>query len=61
MQRSISRVMDNKILVTGIGVISAIGNSVSENLSSLRSAKSGIGPIRYLETEIGRASCRERV
>ncbi len=50
MQRSISRVMDNKILVTGIGVISAIGNSVSENLSSLRSAKSGIGPIRYLET-----------
>ena len=42
--------MDNKILVTGIGVISAIGNSVPENLSSLRSAQSGIGPIRYLET-----------
>ncbi len=32
----------NRIVVTGLGVISAIGNSVAENLVSLRQGKSGI-------------------
>ena len=42
--------MQNDILVTGLGVISAIGNSVDENLASLMAGKTGIAPMRYLET-----------
>lgn len=34
-----------RIAISGIGCISAIGSSVEENLKSLRSLKSGIGPI----------------
>ncbi len=33
------------VAVTGIGVISAIGSNVSENLQSLLEEKSGIGPV----------------
>jgi 3-oxoacyl-(acyl-carrier-protein) synthase len=36
------------IRITGIGVVSAIGLTTEENLLSLKSGKSGIGPIRYL-------------
>lgn len=36
--------------VAGLGVISAIGNSVSETLSALEQSKSGIGPITLFET-----------
>ncbi|MCE7062092.1 beta-ketoacyl synthase [Dyadobacter sp. CY343] len=37
------------VRITGIGVVSAIGFSVAENLQSLREGKSGIGKITYLE------------
>lgn len=39
-----------RIVVTGIGVISAIGNNVSQNHQSLKSAKTGIGRSNFLES-----------
>ncbi len=33
-----------RVVITGIGIISSIGNSVSEVTASLREARSGIGP-----------------
>ncbi|RKW60677.1 MAG: beta-ketoacyl-[acyl-carrier-protein] synthase family protein, partial [Prevotella sp.] len=38
------------IVVTGAGIISAIGNDKAETLSALIEGRSGIGPIRYLNT-----------
>ncbi|GGN05601.1 beta-ACP synthase [Dyadobacter beijingensis] len=44
------------VSITGIGVVSAIGMSVEENLRSLRESKSGIGPLHYLQgTKASRA------
>lgn len=37
------------VAITGIGVISAIGNNVAENLASLKAGKSGIEPLKNLE------------
>ena len=37
-------------LVTGIGAITSIGNSVSENLQSLLDCHSGIAPMQILQT-----------
>lgn len=37
------------VKITGIGVISAIGLTVEENLLSLRESKSGIKPVQYLD------------
>jgi len=36
------------VRITGLGIISAIGLSVAENLFSLENSKSGIGKIKYL-------------
>lgn len=44
--------MQPGVVVTGIGIISAIGNGIEETLSSLLNKKSGIGQIRWLETSI---------
>jgi 3-oxoacyl-[acyl-carrier-protein] synthase-1 len=41
-----------RVYITGIGVISAIGNNVSENLDSLRKKRTGIGKIEILETRL---------
>jgi len=38
------------ILISGMGIVSALGNNVEENLRSLQSKKSGIAPLRYLRT-----------
>lgn len=43
--------MHKDILVTGMGVISAIGNNVEENLISLKLQKTGIRSANYLETK----------
>ena len=40
----------SRIFITGMGLISAIGDSVEENRDSLRHSRSGISHIRYLET-----------
>lgn len=39
-----------RVVVTGIGVISAIGNNVEENLLGLRSCKTGIGKAQFLNS-----------
>ncbi|MDR1197771.1 MAG: beta-ketoacyl-[acyl-carrier-protein] synthase family protein [Prevotellaceae bacterium] len=40
----------NRILITGMGIVSALGNSVGETLQSLRENRSGIASLRYLKT-----------
>jgi 3-oxoacyl-[acyl-carrier-protein] synthase-1 len=40
----------SKILISGMGIISATGNNVAETLQSLRENRSGIGAVRYLQT-----------
>jgi len=40
----------NKIYVAGVGVISAIGNNVADNLQALQNGKAGMGNITYLDT-----------
>jgi 3-oxoacyl-(acyl-carrier-protein) synthase len=42
--------MAGRVYITGIGVISAIGKNVAENLDSLKRQKTGIGKIEILET-----------
>ena len=42
--------MSTPVLITGSGIISAIGIGKQETLHSLRKGHSGIGPIRHLET-----------
>jgi len=39
------------ILITGIGVVSAIGIGKAETLSALLNNRSGVGPLVYLKTE----------
>ncbi|MDN5553508.1 beta-ketoacyl-[acyl-carrier-protein] synthase family protein [Prevotella sp.] len=43
--------MNKRILITGMGVVSAIGNNVVENYDSLRKGESGICKVKYLDTE----------
>jgi 3-oxoacyl-(acyl-carrier-protein) synthase len=40
----------SRIFITGVGLISAIGDSVEENRDSLQHARSGIGHIRFYQT-----------
>lgn len=42
--------MGQKIAITGMGIISSIGNNVEENLNSLTSGKHGISDITLFET-----------
>lgn len=44
----------NKVFVSGMGIISALGMGVTENLQLLTEGKSGIGPIRYLKTRLSK-------
>lgn len=39
-----------RVLVTGMGMISAIGNNVAENHESLRNGRSGIGNVAHFES-----------
>ncbi|WP_411766912.1 beta-ketoacyl-[acyl-carrier-protein] synthase family protein [Winogradskyella sp. A3E31] len=40
----------NRVAITGIGIISALGNSVEDNKKALLSSKSGIGKISHIST-----------
>ncbi|MDR1225303.1 MAG: beta-ketoacyl-[acyl-carrier-protein] synthase family protein [Prevotellaceae bacterium] len=40
----------SKILITGMGIVSAIGNNVQETLLSLQEKRSGIAALHYLQT-----------
>lgn len=42
--------MSQKIAITGMGIISSIGNNVEENLQALKSGKHGISDIELFET-----------
>ncbi len=42
----------NKVFITGMGIISALGIGVQQNLERLIEGKSGIGPIRQLKTRL---------
>lgn len=42
--------MKGKVFVAGAGVISAIGNSIQETLTSFQNQRSGIDSIKYLDT-----------
>jgi 3-oxoacyl-[acyl-carrier-protein] synthase-1 len=42
--------MRDDIVVTGMGIISALGTGTRATLAALREARGGIGPARYLET-----------
>ncbi len=42
--------MSKKVYITGIGIISAIGNNVAETLDSINKQKSGIGAMEYIST-----------
>lgn len=42
--------MNKRVAITGMGIISSIGNSVEENLQSLKNGKTGISTIENLET-----------
>lgn len=44
--------MSQRVFVTGIGIISAIGNDVSDTLSSLVAEKTGISEITLFETTL---------
>src|SRR5690349_17690408 len=42
--------MAERVFITGVGMISAIGNNVQENLRHLRARKSGLGYTRHIDT-----------
>ncbi|MCD4833367.1 MAG: beta-ketoacyl-[acyl-carrier-protein] synthase family protein [Bacteroidales bacterium] len=42
--------MSQRVFVTGIGIISGIGNNVDETLQSIKQKKSGVTEIKYLKT-----------
>jgi 3-oxoacyl-[acyl-carrier-protein] synthase II len=42
--------MNRKVVVTGMGVISPIGNSVEDFCAALKAGKSGVGPITSFDT-----------
>lgn len=42
--------MSIRVAITGMGIVSAIGNSVAENFDSLQNGKIGIGKISLFET-----------
>ncbi|HLO61199.1 MAG TPA: beta-ketoacyl-[acyl-carrier-protein] synthase family protein [Bacteroidales bacterium] len=42
--------MNHRVFVTGLGIISAIGNGTEETLKSLFALKSGIGPLSLFES-----------
>jgi len=44
--------MAGRIFITGLGIISGIGNDLQENLLSLFHSRSGIGDIKYLESPL---------
>ncbi|MEI6174744.1 MAG: beta-ketoacyl-[acyl-carrier-protein] synthase family protein [Bacteroidota bacterium] len=42
--------MPKRIYITGYGIISCIGNNIAENLTSLLQSRSGLGPLRQIDS-----------
>lgn len=53
--------MSRRVVVTGLGAITPIGNSVDEFWSSLKEKKVGIGPITYFDTSDYKAKLAAQV
>jgi 3-oxoacyl-[acyl-carrier-protein] synthase II len=51
--------MSKQVLVTGLGIVSGIGITVEETLASLFNGRSGIRPIKYLQTNHKEFPCSE--
>ncbi|MCX6226113.1 MAG: beta-ketoacyl-[acyl-carrier-protein] synthase family protein [Bacteroidia bacterium] len=51
--------MSTQVLVTGLGIISGIGISVQETLASLLAGRSGVGTIKFLQTNHTDIPCSE--
>ena len=51
--------MPKQVLVTGLGIVSGIGISVQETLASLLAGKSGVGVLKYLQTNHKDIPCSE--
>lgn len=51
--------MAKQVLVTGLGIVSGIGLSVQETLESLLAGRSGVGTIKYLQTNHSEIPCSE--
>lgn len=51
--------MAEKVLVTGLGIVSGIGVTLNETLQSLLEGKTGIGKIKYLQTVHAEIPCAE--
>ncbi|MEG2071314.1 MAG: beta-ketoacyl-[acyl-carrier-protein] synthase family protein, partial [Bacteroidales bacterium] len=48
-----------QIYVTGLGIVSGIGNNTAETVASIRSLQSGIGNIQHLNTQHAEIPCSE--
>ncbi len=44
--------MSRKVVVTGIGVVSALGLGVDENIKALQNGRTGVSSIQYLKTRL---------
>jgi 3-oxoacyl-(acyl-carrier-protein) synthase len=44
--------MPRRIFITGLGIISGIGNNLNETINSLLQSRSGIGPITYRKHQL---------
>ena len=51
--------MARQVFVTGLGIVTGIGISVQETLESLLTGKSGVGTIKYLQTNHSEIPCSE--
>lgn len=51
--------MPKQVFVTGLGIVSGIGISVQETLASLLAGKSGVGTLKYLQTNHKDIPCSE--
>ena len=40
-----------RVVVTGLGMVSPLGNTVEESWQGVKEGRSGIGPITYFDTE----------
>jgi 3-oxoacyl-(acyl-carrier-protein) synthase len=42
--------MGNRVFVTGLGILSSIGNNLPETIDALKACRSGIGTLQFLKT-----------
>lgn len=42
--------MSHRVLVTGLGIVSGIGNNTDETVASILEQKTGVGKLKYLDT-----------